>query len=57
VAIPNTHAHFNHVLAVDVVQQATGTPFTLHPDDEPVLARGREMVRLWMGYVPAPCRQ
>ena len=54
VAIPNTHAHFDHVLAVDAVRQATGAPFWLHPDDEPVLARGREMVKLWMGYDPGP---
>ncbi|MFZ2357844.1 MAG: MBL fold metallo-hydrolase [Anaerolineae bacterium] len=54
VAIPNTHAHFDHVLAVDAVRTATGAPFWLHPDDEPVLARGREMVKLWMGYDPGP---
>ena len=57
VAIPNTHAHFDHVLAVNAVRQATGAPFWLHPDDEPVLARGREMVRLWMGYDPGPMPQ
>lgn len=54
VAIPNTHAHFDHVLAVDEVRATTGAPFWLHRDDEPVLARGREMVRLWMGYDPGP---
>ena len=40
VAIPNTHAHFDHVLAVDQVRSATGAPFLLHRDDEPVLKRG-----------------
>lgn len=54
VAIPNTHAHFDHVLAVDEVRTATAAPFWLHQDDEPVLARGREMVKLWMGYDPGP---
>lgn len=54
VAIPNTHAHFDHVLAVNQVRAATGAPFWLHPADEPVLARGREMVRMWMGYDPGP---
>lgn len=54
VAIPNTHAHFDHVLAVNQVRAATGAPFWLHRDDEPVLARGREMVKLWMGYDPGP---
>lgn len=51
-AIPNTHAHFDHVLAVTRVKEATGAPFWLHRDDEPVLHRSREMVRLWMGYDP-----
>jgi glyoxylase-like metal-dependent hydrolase (beta-lactamase superfamily II) len=52
VAIPNTHAHFDHVLAIDDVRTATGAPFWLHPADEAILARGREMVKLWMGYDP-----
>jgi glyoxylase-like metal-dependent hydrolase (beta-lactamase superfamily II) len=54
VAIPNTHAHFDHVLAVNQVRSALDAPFLLHRDDEPVLARGREMVRMWMGYDPGP---
>ena len=41
VAIPNTHAHFDHVLAVNEVRTATGAPFWLHTADEPVLARGQ----------------
>lgn len=57
VAIPNTHAHFDHVLAVNEVRAATGAPFWLHPADEPVLERGREMVKLWMGYDPGPMPQ
>lgn len=52
VAIANTHAHFDHILAVNEVKEATGAPFWLHPADEPVLNRQREMVRLWMGYDP-----
>lgn len=54
IAIPNTHAHFDHVLAVDEVRAATGAPFWLHPADEPVLASGRRMVQMWMGYDPGP---
>ena len=33
-----THAHFDHVLAVDGVRQATGAPFRLHEADLPTLA-------------------
>ncbi|MEA3335200.1 MAG: MBL fold metallo-hydrolase [Chloroflexota bacterium] len=54
VSIPNTHAHFDHILAVDEVKAATGAPFWLHRDDQPVLKGGREMVKLWMGYDPGP---
>ena len=54
VAIPNTHAHFDHVLAVDAVRKTTGAPFWIHPTEKGVLAYGREMVQLWMGYDPGP---
>ena len=54
VTIPNTHAHFDHVLAVNEVRTATGAPFWLHAADEPVLTSGREMVKMWMGYDPGP---
>ncbi len=57
VAIPNTHAHFDHVLAVNEVRTATGAPFWLHAADEPVLERGQEMVKMWMGYDPGPMPQ
>lgn len=54
VAIPNTHAHFDHILGVNAVRAATGAPFWLHAADEPVLARGRQTVQNWMGYDPGP---
>ena len=54
VAIPNTHAHFDHVLAVDEVKRATGAPFWLHQDDVRVLEAARTMVKLWMSYDPGP---
>lgn len=54
VAIPNTHVHFDHILAVNEVKAATGAPFWLHQADEPVLARGRHTVQQWMGYDPGP---
>ena len=37
-AIVNTHAHFDHVGAVEQVRQATRAPFMIHADEVPVLA-------------------
>lgn len=54
VAIPNTHAHFDHVLAVSEVRAATGAPFWLHEADEPILARARDTTKLWTGHDPGP---
>lgn len=46
--IVNTHAHFDHVLAVDAVKHATGAPFYLHRDELPVLHDVPNAVRLWL---------
>ncbi len=46
--ILNTHAHFDHVLAVDALRQATGAPFYLHPADLPILRDVPDRVRLWL---------
>ncbi len=54
VAIVATHAHFDHVLGVDALREGESIPFYLHPDDEPVLARQREVTRAWMGFDPGP---
>ncbi len=54
VAIPVTHAHFDHVLAVNEVKVATGAPFWLHRADLPVLERNRVVTRQWLGYDPGP---
>lgn len=43
-----THAHFDHVMAVEGVQRATGAPFYLHPADLPILRDAPERVRLWL---------
>ncbi len=52
VKIINTHAHFDHLLAVRAVQAATRVPFCLHEGDRPVLARMRAAVQAWLGYDP-----
>lgn len=54
VAIVATHAHFDHVLAVDALREGTDVPFYLHPADEPVLAAQRQLVQSWLGYDPGP---
>jgi len=36
-AIVNTHAHFDHVGALNEVREATGAPFMLHADEVPIL--------------------
>jgi hydroxyacylglutathione hydrolase len=35
--IVNTHAHFDHVMAVDEIRTATRAPFLIHTDEAPVL--------------------
>lgn len=47
--IINTHAHFDHVMAVDAVRKTTGATFHLHKDDLPVLRDAPERVSLWLG--------
>jgi hydroxyacylglutathione hydrolase len=46
--IINTHAHFDHVLAVNAVKAATRATFCLHPADLPILRDVPERVRLWL---------
>ena len=46
--IINTHAHFDHVMAVPAIRASTGAPFALHPADLPVLRQTPERVRLWL---------
>ncbi len=43
-----THAHFDHVLAVDGVREATGAPFRLHDADLPLL-RMVQATGAWFG--------
>lgn len=46
--ILNTHAHFDHVMAVNAVKSATGAQFYLHAADLPILRDVPERVRLWL---------
>lgn len=46
--IINTHAHFDHVLAVNAVKKATGATFHLHKDDLPTLALVPQSVSKWL---------
>ena len=45
----NTHAHFDHVMAVEAVRAATGATFHLHSDDLPILRAAPDRVREWLG--------
>ena len=54
VAIVATHAHFDHILAVDALREERHIPFYLHPADEPVLAAQRQAVQRWLGFDPGP---
>ena len=47
--IINTHAHLDHVLAVNEVKAATGAPFYLHEKDLPTLHAVPDAARLWLG--------
>ena len=47
--IINTHAHFDHVLAVNSLLAATAATFHLHRDDLPVLRAAPQRVREWLG--------
>lgn len=55
-AIVNTHAHMDHVMAVDTLRDATGAPFYLHRADLPVLRDVPERARLWLDSEVDPIR-
>jgi len=52
-----THAHFDHVLAVDKLRDSLNIPFQIHRDDLPILESMQSRVRQFMGFdVPPPPR-
>lgn len=46
--IINTHAHFDHVMAVNSIRNTLGIPFCLHEADLPILRDVPQRVRLWL---------
>lgn len=46
--IINTHAHLDHVMAVDPIRAQTGARFYLHPADLPILHDVPNRARLWL---------
>ncbi|NJN82400.1 MAG: MBL fold metallo-hydrolase [Caldilineaceae bacterium] len=46
--IVNTHAHLDHVMAVDPIRAATGATFHLHEADLPILHDVPLRARLWL---------
>jgi glyoxylase-like metal-dependent hydrolase (beta-lactamase superfamily II) len=54
--IINTHAHLDHVLAVDGVRAATGELFLLHKADLPTLRDVPSRVKLWLDSEIDPIR-
>lgn len=54
-ALVATHAHFDHVLAIERLRELTGAPFYLHDEDKPVLQWLQDSGRLFLGIeLPPP---
>lgn len=47
VAIVNTHAHFDHLIALNQVREKTGAPFWIHAAEAPVLASAQLGARMF----------
>jgi len=52
--ITNTHAHFDHILAVPEIKEATGATFYLHQNDQLILDSSPDVVRRWLGVQWGP---
>lgn len=53
-AIVNTHAHFDHVVALDEIRTATGAPFMIHVEEADTLARAQASAALFGLAIPPP---
>jgi hydroxyacylglutathione hydrolase len=51
-AVINTHAHYDHLGAVDSVTERYGVPFYLHPADKELLQRANFYRTLFLGEEP-----
>ncbi len=51
-AIVNTHAHFDHVVALDEIRAATGAPFMIHVDEADMLAKAQASAALFGLAIP-----
>lgn len=54
VAIVATHAHFDHILAAEVLREATGAPFYLHLGDMDLLRWLPASLEMFLGVVDPP---
>lgn len=54
VAIVNTHAHFDHIIALNEVRATTRAPFMLHADEVPVLAAAEASAGMFGMHVTQP---
>jgi hydroxyacylglutathione hydrolase len=43
-----THAHFDHILALEAVKNVTNAPYLMHPADLPILRDAPARVQLWL---------
>jgi hydroxyacylglutathione hydrolase len=53
-AIVNTHAHFDHVIALNELRAETRAPFLLHADEVPILAAAQRSSAMFGLYIPQP---
>ncbi len=59
VAVVVTHAHFDHILALNEIRAAMHAPLWMHADEAPILAHAQEAGAMWGMHVnqPAPAER